>query len=209
MLYLLSITDMMSSSIHTLRKYSMPSNKNLKPCLFLDRDGVIIEDVGYLSDPQKVKLIAGISDLIKWFKEQNGLIIVLTNQSGISRGYFKEAAVLDVHAKIDSLLKAENAMIDGWYYCPYHPDGDAKYEHLKNDRKPNPGMVLKALENFPIDRKHCYMIGDKVSDNLEFRDLKVYLLQGDYPLDKAPEHVDISKSLAEILTKIKNLHNAQ
>lgn len=137
--------------------------------IFLDRDNTIIEDKeGYLGDPAKVKLLPGAAAAIAAMRELGYRIIVVSNQSGVARGKFNESAVEAVNQEMCRQLRAEGgaeAKIDASYYCPYHPT--AVLEEFRQDhpwRKPKPGMLLQAAEDFKIDLKQSWMIGDMQRD---------------------------------------------
>ena len=133
--------------------------------VFLDRDGTINEDAEYLSDPNKLKLIPGSGEAIRLINEAGLLAIVLTNQSGVARGYFPEAQVGVVNKRLDLLLAQEGAKVDAYYYCPHHPtEGIAPYRMECDCRKPKTGMIEKAVKDMNIDFKASYMVGDKLSD---------------------------------------------
>lgn len=132
---------------------------------FLDRDGVLIKEECYLSDPDHVNLIPGAAASINRLHALGYLCIVITNQAGVARGYYSEESIGLVHAKIDTLLAEENASIDAYYYCPHHAEGKvAEYTKVCECRKPAPGMVNKACADFEIDIEHSFVIGDKVTD---------------------------------------------
>ncbi len=136
---------------------------NSNVAVFLDRDGTINFDPGYLGDPEKVKLLPGVGEgIAKLKKEINAKIIVISNQSGITRGLIKEEDVRAVNSKINELLKNYGTGIDAFYYCPFHPDFDPP-EKTKC-RKPSPEMILKAAEDFSIDLSKSYMVGDMLTD---------------------------------------------
>lgn len=130
-----------------------------KAC-FLDRDGVINEEVNYLHEADKVVLIPGIAEGINRAHDAGYLVIVITNQAGVARGIFPEGDILLVHREIERQLALAGAKIDRFYYCPHHPDytGECKC------RKPSPGMILQAASDFDIDLKSSFMIGDRPSD---------------------------------------------
>ncbi len=132
----------------------------MKKACFLDRDGVINEEVNYLHEPEKVALIPGIADGIKLAHDSGYLVIVITNQAGVARGIFPEGDIDAVHREISRQLGLQGASIDRFYYCPHHPDytGECKC------RKPSPGMILRAAADFDIDLKSSFMIGDRPSD---------------------------------------------
>lgn len=136
-----------------------------KRAVFLDRDGTINYDSGYIGNPNLVKLLPGVSEGIKFLKNKlDFLIVVISNQSGVARGYFTNADVEKVNKKVNELLKEENTEIDYFYYCPHHPDFNTKEEC--NCRKPSPQMVLDAAKELDIDLNHSYFVGDKFSDIL-------------------------------------------
>jgi len=131
--------------------------------VFLDRDGTLIENPGYLGDPGKVKLLPFVSEILSRLKNEfNYFLIVISNQSGIARGLITAEQVKQVNEKINTLLKAFNVSIDKFYYCPYHPDFSTAEEC--GCRKPSTEMVEKAVEEFDIDRSKSFFIGDSVAD---------------------------------------------
>ena len=131
--------------------------------VFLDRDGTINVDPGYLNDPDKVVLYPGVGAGIKALREDKGFkIIVISNQSGISRGLITEKEVDDINNRINDLLKEFDTKIDAFYYCPYHPDYSP--EELCVCRKPSPYMVVKAAGDFQVNLKESYLIGDRFTD---------------------------------------------
>ncbi len=135
-----------------------------KAC-FLDRDGVLIEEKEYLDSADQVILIDGAIDAIKLLKESGYLVVVVSNQSGVARGYFKENSILKVNRRITELLSKDHLYIDAFYHCPHHEKGSIpKYTISCNCRKPKPGMLLKAAEDLSIDLQSSFMIGDKISD---------------------------------------------
>ena len=137
-----------------------------KKACFLDRDGVVIVDKDYLSNPSDVQLTDGAAQAIKKLNDMNYLVIVVSNQSGVARGYFNEGSIKDVHQKISDLIKYQaNAVIDKFYYCPHHKNGSIAPYNIDCDcRKPKLGMFKKALTDFDIDIENSIMIGDKISD---------------------------------------------
>lgn len=136
-----------------------------RPALFLDRDGTLNVDTGYLYEVEKFEWIEGAIDCIRNFNARDYLVIVVTNQSGIARGYYTEDDMHKLHAFMSEELKAAGAHIDGWYHCPYHPDGTVEaYRKNSFDRKPKPGMLLQAMGEFPIIREQSFLIGDAQRD---------------------------------------------
>jgi D-glycero-D-manno-heptose 1,7-bisphosphate phosphatase len=135
----------------------------LTHAVFLDRDGTLNEDPGYLSDPEKVKLYPGTGETLSLLKNDLELkLIVVSNQSGIGRGLITKEEVESVNEKINTILKEFSAEIDAFYYCPSHPDYNTAEECLC--RKPAPYMVFKAAKDFNLDLTGSYLIGDAVSD---------------------------------------------
>jgi histidinol-phosphate phosphatase family protein len=122
--------------------------------VFLDRDGTINRDVPYCSKPDDFELLPGAAEAISLFNEHGFKVIVVTNQSGIGRGYFSEEMLARIHERIKILLDEQGARIDAVYYCPHHPDEGC------NCRKPQPEMVLSAAKDLDIDLKQSYIIGD-------------------------------------------------
>ena len=157
-----------------------------RPALFLDRDGIINEDFGYVGSKEKVKFIEGVFPLIQLFKEKGWWIFVITNQAGVARRFFSEKDVVSLHKWMASEMKKRGAEVDGWFYCPFHPKGEEPLLKRKSlFRKPNPGMLLSAAEKYSIHLEKSLMIGDKLSDVISLRGLKANLIQGVYPLDGA------------------------
>lgn len=133
--------------------------------VFLDRDGVINEEVNYLSEPEQLQILPTVAQAITQLNQQSIPVIVITNQAGVARGYFPESQVSLVNRALSQLLALENAKIDGFYYCPHHPiAGVGQYLQDCNCRKPNPGMILKAAQDFNLDLSQCILVGDKKSD---------------------------------------------
>ncbi|NBB13871.1 HAD-IIIA family hydrolase [Caulobacter sp. SLTY] len=134
--------------------------------VIFDRDGVLNEDYGYAFEPEKLVWIPGARAAIKRVNDAGGLVLIATNQSGIGRGYYSEEQMHGFHAEMRRQLAAEGARIDEIYFCPFHEDAaEDRYRQADHpDRKPNPGMVLRALRDFGIDPKNALMIGDKPAD---------------------------------------------
>lgn len=133
--------------------------------VFLDRDGVINEEVSYLSSPEQLRLIPGAAQAIQVLNQMGIPTIVVTNQAGVARGYFSEAQVDVIHRALSDLLAAQGASVDRYYYCPHHPtEGRGPYRVECNCRKPKPGMLLQASEEFDLELGQCYLVGDNVLD---------------------------------------------
>lgn len=139
--------------------------KELKPAVFLDRDGTINEEVGYLNHPSRLWLLPTSAEAIRLLNRYNVLTIVVSNQAGVARGYFSETVVKETNQRLLHLLKEKGARIDALYYCPHHPEGKVEEYRLDCDcRKPRTGMFEKATSELPIDRNRSYVIGDKYTD---------------------------------------------
>lgn len=137
----------------------------MKKALFLDRDGTINVDKGYVYKIEDFILIDGICDMIKRFMQSGYLIIVVTNQSGVGRGYFSEEDVQILHRYADSILALQGVKVDKWYYCPHHPScGMGAYKLDCNCRKPKTGMIEKAVKEFDIDVSQSLLVGDREED---------------------------------------------
>jgi D-glycero-D-manno-heptose 1,7-bisphosphate phosphatase len=138
----------------------------LKPCLFLDRDGVLNEDRGFVHRWEDFVWIQGAREVVATFNRAGWLVIVVTNQSGVGRGYYPEEDVHILHERMRGDLAAAGAHIDAFYHAPQHPEAHAPaYRHPDPPlRKPNPGMILQALQDWPIDRDASFLVGDKPSD---------------------------------------------
>lgn len=138
---------------------------NSKKCFFLDRDGVLIKDKGYISKIADVEFYPKIGEAIYECNKNNFLVILITNQSGVGRGLITLKELNRIHFFIKKKIRIKKAFIDDIFFCPFHPIyGKGKYKKKSNDRKPGSGMILKAAKKWNIDLKNSYMIGDKTSD---------------------------------------------
>ncbi|HEV2533210.1 HAD family hydrolase [Phenylobacterium sp.] len=143
-----------------------PLDAKTRPALFLDRDGVLNEDRGYVARWEDFAWIPGARDAVVAFNRAGWLVIVVTNQSGVGRGYYTEADMHALHARMAEELAEAGGRIDAFYFAPHHPESAVEsYRHPDPpDRKPNPGMILRALADWPIDRDRSVLVGDKRSD---------------------------------------------
>lgn len=139
----------------------MPANK----ACFLDRDGVLIEEKDYLCDPEGVVLCDRAEEIFKHLRSRGYKIVLISNQAGIAKGYFKEEQLFAVQKRLDELLAKFGEKLDGVQYCYHHPKGVIPvYTMTCNCRKPSPGMILRAAEELDIDISQSVMIGDRVTD---------------------------------------------
>ncbi len=135
--------------------------------VFLDRDGTIVVHEHYLSSPEQLKLLPNAAEGIRLFREHGYLIIVVTNQSGVARGFFDEERLMLIHQKLIGMLEEEGVVIDGIYYCPHHTEGVIEQYKINCDcRKPGPGMLLNAAQRYNIDLTQSLMVGDSETDML-------------------------------------------
>ena len=132
---------------------------------FFDRDGTLNVEVGYLYEIDKFKWIDGAVEAIKFCNDNRYLVIVVTNQSGIARGFYSETEVQQLHQYMNEELAHFNAHIDAFYYCPHHPQGTVDKYRLDCDcRKPKPKMIEDACRDYNIDKTKSFMIGDALRD---------------------------------------------
>ena len=138
----------------------------MKKAVFFDRDGTLIKSVHYLSDPDQVELIDGVSQVLTELKQAGYLRIIVTNQAAIGKGLLTVNGLKEIQQRLDDLLDAEGSSIDGWYYSPaVRVSADDETIDFVN-RKPGPGMLLQAATNFGISLKDSWMVGDRLSDAL-------------------------------------------
>ena len=153
-----------------------------RPAAFFDRDGVFNADQGYVHKVEDLVWIKGGPQAVRRLNDLGYWVFVVTNQSGIGRGYYDEADMHAVHDALNDHLASAGARIDAYYWAPHHEQ--ATLEHLRHpdhpDRKPNPGMLLKAMTAFPVDATRSFLIGDKDSDLEAARraGIKGYLFDG-------------------------------
>lgn len=132
--------------------------------VFLDRDGTINREVNYLSTPKDLRLLPGVADAIRRLNEADYAVVVVTNQSGVARGYFDEDTLKTIHDQLRARLAKRGAIIDAVYYCPHHVDGNAPYDIACDHRKPGKGMLHKAVRELGIRVVGSYVVGDNERD---------------------------------------------
>jgi D-glycero-D-manno-heptose 1,7-bisphosphate phosphatase len=136
-----------------------------RPAIFMDRDGTLSEEVGYVNHLDRYRLLPGSLEAVRLINRAGFLAIVTTNQSGVARGYFSDALVQEVHGRLLDWMREGGARLDAIYYCPHHPAEGAP--PLRSDcdcRKPRPGMILRAAREHEIDLSRSYGIGDSRVD---------------------------------------------
>ncbi|QOZ70614.1 D-glycero-alpha-D-manno-heptose-1,7-bisphosphate 7-phosphatase [Bradyrhizobium arachidis] len=137
----------------------------MRPAVFFDRDGVLNEDDGYAFDPARIRWVEGAHRAVKAVNDAGYFAFVVTNQSGVARGFFEERHVRNLHEWMSRELAIVGAHIDAFEFCPHHPDGSIeRYRLVCNCRKPRPGMITGLLERYSVDMDASFMIGDKQSD---------------------------------------------
>lgn len=136
----------------------------MRRAVFLDRDGTINVEKEYLYQISEFEFVPGAVEAVRLLNEAGFLVIVVTNQSGVARGYYSEEDVENLHRYIAGELEKQGVWVDAWLYCPHHPDGRGSYALPCNCRKPLPGMLNEAIRRFDIDPESSFMIGDKMAD---------------------------------------------
>lgn len=137
----------------------------MQPAVFLDRDGTIIEEVGFLNHLDRLKFFPWTVDAVRLLNEAGFAVVVVTNQAGVAQGYYGEEFVRETHRAIDERLRAGRARIDAYYYCPHHPKASVEaYRRACDCRKPSPGMIRQAAAALEIDVPHSFVVGDRWGD---------------------------------------------
>ena len=137
----------------------------MRPAVFFDRDGVLNEDDGYVFDPNTIRWVEGARQAVKAVNEAGYFAFVVTNQSGVARGFYEEHHVRSLHEWMSRDLATIGAQIDAFEFCPHHPDSlIAQYRLACTCRKPQPGMIKALLDRYPVDVGESFMVGDKQSD---------------------------------------------
>jgi D-glycero-D-manno-heptose 1,7-bisphosphate phosphatase len=133
--------------------------------IFFDRDGTLNQEIDYLSRPDQLILVEGAVEAVRLVNHLRRLALVITNQSGIARGYFTEKRLMAIHLHLSKLFADEGARLDGIYYCPHHPsEGELPYRVDCDCRKPKSQLLERAARDFDLDLPHCAVIGDRLSD---------------------------------------------
>ena len=136
-----------------------------QPAIFLDRDGTINEQMGYINHISRFVLLPGVGQAIRKLNDRHIPVVVVTNQSGLARGYFPPSLLDEVHTKMDEQLAVDGAHIDGLYICPHHPEAkEEQYRKACNCRKPKTGLLEQAAVDLNLDLTKSFMVGDRWSD---------------------------------------------
>jgi D-glycero-D-manno-heptose 1,7-bisphosphate phosphatase len=160
--------------------------KQKVPALFLDRDGVINLDLGYVHKHQDIEYLEEIFPIISLFNKRNWPVFVITNQSGVAQGKYSEKDVISLHKEMEADLLKEGLRIKEWVYSPYHFDkGLGDFKKHSFSRKPGSAMALLLLEKYAIDIENSFMIGDKETDNILLKGLNFLQLKGSYSFNEA------------------------
>ena len=136
----------------------------MKRAVFLDRDGTINIEKEYLNKVKDFEFIPGVPEAVRLLNQAGIMVVVVTNQSGVARGYYTEDDVENLHRHISHELESSGAHVDAWLYCPHHPSGHGSYALTCDCRKPLPGMFHEAARRYDIDLENSTMIGDKLAD---------------------------------------------
>lgn len=179
--------------------------------VFLDRDGTLNKEINYLYRIEDFVWIPGAPEALHRLNEAGFRVVVVTNQAGVARGYFTEKDVRRLHAFMQASLREEaGAYIDGFYYCPYHPDGVIdRYRQPSADRKPGTGMYERALQEWSVDRAQSFVVGDRNTDLEPGRRLSLttFLVETGYGAqEKATTQADyVVEDISAAVTRILQL----
>lgn len=189
----------------------------MKPqAILCDRDGTLIQEQHFLDSPEKMQWIPGVLSSLKELEASGIKVLILTNQSGVARGYFGIDTVEAIHQKMQQDVKTAGGAIADFYYCPHHPQGvEAKYSYVCNCRKPAPGLFMQAIRDHQLEASKCWAIGDRLRDiepGLKLG-MKAFLVKTGYGLreegnlfqNKYAKEVKIICKFPELIDKIERL----
>ncbi len=191
----------------------------MQKAIFLDRDGTLNEEMGYINHASRFKIFDFTFEAIRILNNSGFLVFVITNQSGLARGYFDEKLLSEIHSSFIEKAKKEKARIEKIYYCPHHSDGSVKKFKIDCDcRKPKPGMLITAKKEFNLSLENSYLIGDRYKD-IQFgknNNLKTIMVMSGYGLgeftfqkENWPNHPDfICKNVLDAARLIKKIETS-
>jgi D,D-heptose 1,7-bisphosphate phosphatase len=163
-----------------------------RPAAFLDRDGVLNVDHGYVHRPEQLEWISGAREGVRLLNTLGYRVVVVTNQAGVAHGFYSEDSIHALHDYMQGELSAAGAFVDAFYYCPYHPEARVeKFRQRHFDRKPEPGMILRAIADLQIDPRSSFLVGDRATDIEAARraGIRGYLFTGGNLADFLTDHV--------------------
>ena len=184
------------------------SGTHLAPTVFLDRDGTLIEEVGYLSHLDRIVLYPWSIESVKLLNRAGFKVVVVTNQAGVARGLFDEDFIDEAHRFLDQKFGDGGAMIDKFYYCPHHPEASVEAYRSECDcRKPKAGMLWKAAQELQLELSHSFVIGDRLSDlrlgqAVGARSLLVRTGYGETTARELTDDVEVAYTAPELMTAV-------
>ncbi len=189
----------------------------MRRAVFLDRDGTLIEQVHHLNDPSQVRLLPSVGQSIRQLRGHGYACVVVTNQSGIGRGLQTVSDLLEVYDEIVRQLRAYDATLDGWYYCPAVPKSRDRTQIEYEERKPGPGLLIRAAQELSLELSRSWMVGDMISDVLAGRNagcLGTVLVRTGYGRDQPQDHeaidfvVDSLKDAVQVILEQDDVGSA-
>jgi|TARA_Y100001949_G_scaffold46576_1_gene38601 D-glycero-D-manno-heptose 1,7-bisphosphate phosphatase len=184
------------------------SGTHLAPTVFLDRDGTLIEEVGYLSHLDRIVLYPWSIESVKLLNRAGFKVVVVTNQAGVARGLFDEDFIDEAHRFLDQKFSDGGATIDKFYYCPHHPEASVEAYRSECDcRKPKAGMLWKAAQELQLELSHSFVIGDRLSDlrlgqAVGARSLLVRTGYGETTARELTDDVEVAYTAPELMTAV-------
>ena len=184
------------------------SGTHLAPTVFLDRDGTLIEEVGYLSHLDRTALYPWSIESVKLLNRAGFKVVVVTNQAGVARGLFDEDFIDEAHRFLDQKFSDGGATIDKFYYCPHHPEASVEAYRSECDcRKPKAGMLWKAAQELQLELSHSFVIGDRLSDlrlgqAVGARSLLVRTGYGETTARELTDDVEVAYTAPELMTAV-------
>ena len=183
----------------------------MRRAVFLDRDGCVIEDVGFLTEPDQIRILPGAVEGLRRVHEAGFELVIVSNQSGVARGYLDELRLAEINERLTAILLGEGIPIVGVYCCPHHPEGAvARYAVDCDCRKPKPGMLLRAAREHELDLSASAMVGDSVRDVEAGKaaGCRLGILIGEEPHASWPVVRDLADAADVILDTAEETQNA-